>query len=261
MELNIKKAFLSPFSDEKWYIKLIFPAAVAFLGLFFNLAVLQQNNHKAAIIMLIVLLPGIVCGGFFLQFAHNEIHDKLPLLPNLKFKLKEYLAYGVKLLSLFLLYSIVLSFIIGGIFFTFNIIFGIILGLFSVIFHISNTIMAIIACIIFGVIYIPMAIFMFIYLLLITGAFAYNFNFKEALDCKKILRMLPKVKSEMIIYILLEICFFIVLFIMMILLSLSNITLIVTPIAIVIMTVIQFSSMNLKAQIYKIAKFRLEEQV
>ena len=89
MQLDIKKAFLSPFSEEKWYIKLIFPSFMAIFSLISNIL---AQEHKAEVLglALITLLPFLVLYGFFAQFAHNEIHDELPLLPDLKTKVKQY---------------------------------------------------------------------------------------------------------------------------------------------------------------------------
>lgn len=256
MELNIKKAFLSPFSDEKWYIKLIFPSIMAIFSLLAN-AFSHTHMKEVLLLSLIVFIPALVLSGFFLQFAHNEIHDETPLLPNLQSKAKEYFNYGLRIFGISLLYAITLGIVACIVLIVLNIILGIILGLIIIMLHLDRTALSLGSLIIFLITYIPILIFMFAYLIMLSGAFADNFNSSEARDYKRLYRLLTKVKVEMIIYFLLEFCLIISVAIMIIILAIPKFTLVFAPI---ITAIIQLISMNLKAQIYKVAKSRLEEQ-
>lgn len=58
MELDIKKAFLSPFSDKRWYLKLIFPCAAMILILvFFDPRLMRHFPEIVAWVLAIALLP------------------------------------------------------------------------------------------------------------------------------------------------------------------------------------------------------------
>lgn len=247
MELNIKKAFYSPFSDEKWYLKLIFPSIMAIFSLISNIAMHQHNNMAAIVSYLISFLPCLVLGGFFLQFAHNEIHDELPLLPNLKSKILQYFKYGLSIFGLALIYAIAF-FVIA---FVISFISGFVLGVLFGILKFNKILLPILLTIIF----IPILLLVVSFMILLSGKYADNFNFKEALDYKKIWTLLSKTKSEIIIYILLIICLIILFLTFTIISSIIKFTLLLVPILIAIL---QLISMNLKAQIYKIAKSRLE---
>lgn len=252
MELNIKKAFGSPFSDEKWYIKLIFPSIMAIFSLSSNVLVHEHKMAMFFILCLVLLLPGFVLSGFFLQFVHNEIHDETPLLPNLKSQILQYLKYGAKLLGLVLYYMITLGLIMCAIILILNIFIGIVIGICSALLHLQKPVMILLSTITSLIISIPIIIVWFSYFILLTGAFADNFNFKEAKNYKRIFSLLSKVKSEIAIYI---VCLFIAIVIITLLPFLPKITLILAPI---ITAIIQFVLINLKAQVYKIAKGRLE---
>lgn len=257
MELNIKKAFLAPFSDEKWYIKLIFPSIMAIFSLIFNVLI-HVKPKESIILYLIVLIPSLILSGFFLQFAHNEIHDEKPLLPNLKSNIKTYLVNGIKYLGLTLLYALVIGFTLGLVVILLNIIIGIIVGFCAISFHLDKPTFTMLAAIISVITYIPFAIFMFAYFILICGAFSDKFSFKEAKDFKRIFKLLKQAKSEVAVCILLEIGIFITAIIAILILLLPKITLVFAPI---IVAIGQMISVNLKAQVYKIAKSRLEVQV
>lgn len=247
MQLDIKKAFLSPFSEEKWYIKLIFPAFMAIFSLISNIL---AQEHKAEVLglALITLLPFLVLYGFFAQFAHNEIHDELPLLPDLKTKVKQYFKYGLSLLGIILIYTIaffIISFVI-------SLILGFALGFTVAVLKLSKIIIPIVLAILL----IPVLILTIAYMTLVEGSFVDNFNFNEALNFKKIYSLIFKVKSEIFVYIILAFGLTIVLSIITIILAVPKITLILVPIVIAIQ---QLISINLKAQVYKIAKSRLEQ--
>lgn len=246
MELDIKKAFHSPFSEEKWYLKLIFPVIMAAFNLISNVAV---HEHKIAVIILILItiLPNLVLIGFFTQFAHNEIWNEIPLLPSLKSKIKQYFSYGIKNLGLSICYGIAF-FIIG---FVLSFVTGLVLGILCAILGLNKIILPIVSIIIF----VPVLILLVAFMVLVKGAFADNFSFKEAMNYKRLFKLMSKVKSEIAIYLLLTICLTIALVIIVLTLSLLKFTLILAPI---LMAIVGLISINLYAQVYKIAKSRLE---
>lgn len=246
MDLEIKRAFLSPFSEEKWYIKLIFPVIMVAFSLISHLAV-HEHKMAAIILMLITLLPNLVLYGFFAQFAHNEICNEIPLLPSLKSKIKQYFSYGLKGLGFTLCYGIVF-FIIG---FMLSFVVGLVLGILSAMLGLNKIILPIALIIIF----VPILILSVAFMVLVKGVFADNFSFKEALNYKRIFKLMAKVKSEIAIYMLFAICLMILIVISVLILSLFKFTLILAPILVTIGGLI---SVNLYAQVYKIAKSRLE---
>lgn len=245
MELDIKKSFKVPFSQEKWYIKLIFPSIMAIFSLISN-NLMQTNKPAVAILFLITLIPAIILNGFFLQFAHNEINDEYPLLPNLKSRIKEYLKYGAKYYGLIIIYAVILFF--AGLLIGFA--SGFILGFLGL----DKTLLSILTIAIF----LPLLILVCCYLILVYGVFSDKFNFKEAFMYKKIMSLLSKVKAEITVYLLVVFGLLIVLSAMFMVLSIFKITLIIAP---VLVAVQQLIAINLKAQVYKIAKTRLNEQV
>lgn len=246
MELNVKKAFCSPFSDEKWYLKLIFPSIMASFNLIPN-AWLKQHPIEFLVLFLIILIPSFALKGFFIQFAHNEIHDKSPLLPELKSNGKNFLKYGVKLVGVFVIYMLIFLLIA----FLAGLALGFVLGIISAFLHFKAMI-PIIAAIVF----IPLGILAAAFIILVECIFFDNFSFKEALNYKRAWGLLSKAKSEIMIYFLLMIGVFIALALCFLILSFLKFTLILVP---VLLAITQLISVNLKAQIYKTAKLRLEE--
>lgn len=233
MKLDFKKAFNSPFSDEKWYIKMIFPFILAILGIISS-TFYKNDQATNAVINLVTLIPSIILGGFYAQFAHNEIYDKSPLLPDLESGVKDFLKYGFKLLGVMIVYFSI-------------VIIGAILGFTGLnnpnILSILGTILLLIG--------IPIC---FVLAILAEGIFFDTFCFKDTLDYKKVIKLLSKVKMEVGVYFLLCICF-------MILTSICNSIVELLGFAIIFaaafITIVQFIMVNISAQIYKIAKARL----
>lgn len=94
IKLDIKKAFLSPFSDDKWKSKIFILALSIVTGLF-------------------LLFPFLIFIGYALQFMHNEIHDIKPLLPDWSSNFIKYLKYGVGyfvVISMFFIFSFLVIF-------------------------------------------------------------------------------------------------------------------------------------------------------
>lgn len=95
MQLNVKNAFLSPFSDEKWKSKLFILSLllIASIGLLF---------------------PYWIFIGYCLQFMHNEIHNIKPLLPDWRSNFIKYLKHGVcyfMIISMFFIFCFLLIFL------------------------------------------------------------------------------------------------------------------------------------------------------
>jgi len=234
MELDIKKALNSPFSEEKWHIKLILPFIVAILGLITS-AFYKDYPTMSNIVNLISIIPSIILGGFYVQFAHNEIHDKTPLLPDLELGVMDFLKYGFKLLGVVLVYFSIA-------------IIGLLLGLIAIK---TQNLLALVAL----VLLLVGILVGFILSILAEGIFFDTFNFKEALDYKRVFKLLSKVKMEVALYFLVCICFMMFMSICNAIVESLNITIIF---AAVFIAIGQLIVVNLNAQIYKVAKSRLE---
>lgn len=234
MELDMKKAFNSPFSEEKWYSKLIFPFILAILNLMTNVYY-KDSSLTSIVINFAVIILGVALSGFYAQFGHNEIHDKSPLLPDLDSNMKNFFLYGIKLVGIMLIYfSLVL---VGSLF-----------GL-SALAHPSFLAL-------FGLFLMVLGLFVGFPLAVVAeGIFFDNFSFKEALDVKRIIKLLAKVKMEILLYIIACICFMMITSILNSIVSIFGITIIF---AAALSTIIQLALINFNAQIYKIAKSRLE---
>lgn len=235
MALDMKKAFNSPFSEEKWYKKLIFPFMLAIFNLMTNVYY-QDSSLTSIVINFAVIILGIALSGFYAQFGHNEIHDQSPLLPDLESNMKNFFLYGIKLVGIMLIYfSLVL---IGSLF-----------GL-SALAHPS--ILAL-----FGLFLMVLGLFVGFPLAVVAeGVFFDNFSFKESIDVKKVIKLLAKVKMEVLLYIIACICFMMITSGLNSIVSIFSVTIII---AAALSTIIQLALINFNAQIYKIAKSKLED--
>lgn len=250
MELDIKKAFLSPFSDTEWYINLIFPFAISLFSSFANSDFSnfpKEYNHLISTVLLLLL------AGFYAQFQHNEIHNIKPLLPTINSKYIKYLRYGFMssiVTSLYVIANVVLLGVLKGI-----------LSRIFLLFHLSH--IAIIAKIIIAIFFITAAIFSFFVILSLF--IAWMFELCAYADCLKInrnmnlfhlLKMMSSVKSEILVYIL----------ILAIILSpflgyantqfqSINLLIFIAPIILIYAQLVGF---NLAAQMYRVAKGKLK---
>lgn len=234
MDLDIKKAFLSPFSEKRWYMKLIFPFIVIACNLMYH-----SNLHISKTVMLftvpIALFLNIVLIGFFIQFQHNEIDNKEFLLPILNKKVKNYFFWGLSFIGIMLCY---LFFFIGSSF------------CFSGLLYLGETI----KILTYSIIYI--ALFLFIIAILFSeGSYSDDFCFRKAIDFEHIFKLMSQVKLEILFYIFILIPFVALINIFS---EFRNIMIIFSPFVIVIM---QLIIANLNAQVYKIAKKKLENTV
>lgn len=231
MELNIKKAFLSPFSEKQWYIKWIFPIIVSACFLVFN-PNLNFSNTVKLLIIFVCIIPYLILWGFLNQFQHNEIHDETPILPILSGKVKNYFIYGTRLCVITLVY-LIFCFVLF------------LIALFTLELGLIIKILTILS--LFGAV-----IYLWIALIFAQSSYADNFCFRDAMNFKKVFKLMSKVKIEIFIWFLIVALLG---FILKLVLMLPLFILIIYPIVRVLVKLILN---NLSAQLYKIAKFRLE---
>lgn len=252
MQLDIKKAIKSPFNDKKWVSKLIFPSiAICLLTVvicekpYFHKLLTNIPFFLSLTFFVVLFISEFILSGLFLQIRHNFICD-IKQYPDLKGHLGGYFLNGFASLIIYLTYTLaeklleLISNVPTGGF------ISLILGIFLLCAYI---------------------------ILLISGSFSQNiyansFYFSKAFDYKKIFSLISKVKKEIFIYFV----FFS--------LSILCCMLILFPIALlghhwqinivyfmafgyptisfggVILILILY---NLQAQIYNIAKYRLEK--
>lgn len=234
MNLDIKKAFNSPFSEPQWYKKMIFPLALACLGIVSS-PEMHLNKIVIAVVFLLTLIPGFVLSGFFIKYLHNEIYDETPLLPVLKGNVKEYLINGLKFLGISLIYLSV--FVIATL---------ILIALTK-----TQSIISFVAI----ALYIFFAIIMFMIFFFSESAFADNYKFKDALDINRLQSLVVKVPKEIFITILIGFGLTILMSIIAGIAGVLNLKMITSAI---IAVPIQFIMYNLNAQLYKIAKSKLD---
>lgn len=240
MHIDIKKAIKSPFSDDKWYLKMIFPFIMVVLD-----SVGEKHLHipnlYVGIVALITIIPNLILTGLFLQFQHNELHNEKPLLPILTNNITKYLKYGFESLGFILYYF--LLFIMFAILIYIVVQMAIPKG--KEIFEI------ILICIGYSLFYL-------VYMMA-QSTYADEFRLIDACNFNKILKLISKVKMEILIYLLTAILIIMaaasIFYIFTIHFVIVSIVLI--P---VLITLAEFMLVDLQAQVYKIAKFRLEPQ-
>lgn len=235
MELDIKKAYLSPFSEEKWYLKLIFPSIMALISIILSNKNLHIPNLYVLIIILISIIPSFILSGFFIQFEHNEIHDELPLLPILKSNIPTYGKYGVNCIGVAIFYGI--------------------LSLLLLIAFALAIKYAVTAKIFIGIILLIPFILFLIAAGLAQSTYADSFHFTEAINIKRVFIIMSKVKVEILVYLLMSIILTFLTFFITLILVLSVVGIILVPFT---TAILQLIIVNIKAQVYKVAKYRLE---
>ncbi len=234
MQLDIKKAFLSPFSDHEWKSKL---SILTILGVFLVFQCFKNPNLKQFnVIAEILFLPfSFLNIGYCVKFAHNEIHKIKPLLPVWEFDfLLEYFKYGLLFLVISWIY--IICFII------------ICLPMALLLNH-------------FNIIYLCIFILFSMYLFVIIHSlainlYADNFKFKEAFNIRYLFNLIKNVKKELFLSILIVIPIGIPYFILVIVYKIPfNIFNVV--ILSFFGSIIDLIVRNVFAQIYKIAKSKL----
>ena len=115
MNLDIKKAFYSPFSDSKWKSKLFILSLFSIFSVFqYFLTTIQPPTFSMLFFLLILLPipPLFIFAGYCLQFGHNAIHNISPLLANWKSNFFKYFKHGLFSLIVFFIYAIPLIMIL-----------------------------------------------------------------------------------------------------------------------------------------------------
>ncbi len=232
MQLDIKKALQSPFSDEEWFVKLIFPIIVIILNALGSKYLNLPDLYKQ-IIFLVAIIPNLILEGFFLQFMHNEIKNQNTLLPVLKVNVFNYLKYGVKSLSFTIYYMILFILSFGLIYiFTemtllkFNVQVGIIISCISFFF------------------------FLIIYLMA-QSAYAENFKLGDAFDFYKLIRLVAKARNHILFFIVYSAIIILLYLFVFYWLAATIIGILLIPL---LSTSVGLFLFNLQAQVYKIAK-------
>lgn len=240
MQLDIKKAIKSPFSDDKWYLKMIFPFIMVILS-----AVGEKHLHipdlYVGIIVLVTIIPNLILTGLFLQFQHNELHNEKPLLPILKNNITKYLKYGFKSLGFILYYF--LLFILFAILIYIVVQMAIPKG--------KEILEIILICILYFLFYL-------VYMVA-QSAYADKFSLADAFNFNGILNLILKVKMEIFIYLLTSILIIMVAAIIFYIFMIHFVIVSVILIPMLI-TLAEFMLVDLQAQVYKIGKYRLEPQ-
>lgn len=237
MKLDIKKAYLSPFSEKKWYIRLIFPTIMAAMSFICNPNIQIMPRQYCNLFILITLIPGIILSGFFIQFQHNEIRNEQPLLPVLKSNISEYARHGIRSIIFILFYSVIDIFII---------LLALILLKMELIKIIS---------ILISIIAVTAIIFVFIAANIAIAAYADNFNVEDAFNINRICLLIFSAKGEICVFLFMALILSLLSGIICAILGITIIGMFFIPIVIAIL---QLIIINLEAQVYKAAKFNLE---
>lgn len=253
MELNIKHAFLSPFLDEEWYIKLIFPITISIFTSLLDSNFLNFPKIYSSIPSIILFL---LLSGFYTQFQHNEIHNETPLLPTIKSKYTKYLKYGFFVSIISFLYIIANA-----------ILLGVLKGIFSsilLILHFSHMAVAarmavtifVVAAIIFSFFAIAILLIAWVFALC---AYADTLSLNGNIIFSNACQLMSKVKIEILVGILISaILSFPLIGYTNISLKSINVLFFIVPI---IQVYVQLLIFNLAVQVYKIAKNRLKEEI
>lgn len=242
MELSLKKALKSPISDEKWYLKIIFPSIMVILGNVGNEHLhLHIPDLYVIIVFLVSIIPNLILFGFFFQFQHNEINNENPLLPVLKSNIFTYLKYGFKSLAFDLFYLFLIGLVI------ISLMIGIKLALYNGIIKVIGIMLGISS-------FISLIFFYFMWTFA-GSAYADKFCLKDAFNYKWNLKLISKVKSEILVFVIYS-------FIIILLYLLIFYIFLMYIISIVLIPILAAASglmlYNLQAQLYKVAKFRLK---
>ena len=241
MKLDVKKALLSPFSEEKWYLKLIFPIFISACCTLSD-GPFHVSKSLTFLIGLISLIPGIALSGFFIQFEHNEIHDARPLLPVLKSNFEKYLKYGLWVIFISICYLCIA---------------GVLLLIFSPLYGYVSYLTKgnILLLILSSIFYLTPFFLLVLSFGFALSSYADSLDIKDVSDIKRTFRLISKVKLLILGYLLIFAGLTLIYLGINAILSISKYTIILSSISWVIL---QLININLEAQVYKIAKYRLE---
>lgn len=231
-KLDFKHALKSPFSGSKWWLKLL-PYYSTLALIITAVIILEHSPILSGIIFLFSIIPSLFVTGFDMQFAHNEIHGNTPLLPEWKPNLKSFIKYALKYFVILFAY-IVMGLIIG---------IPIILG--------DNPVLTLLSIILYIVVGLPVFILSFI----AFRAFADTFCLKDAFNFSRVWALVKKVKEEIVIALLFWIVLEILVQILEIILKTNFVGIVLIPL---IRMIKSLTIINIGAQVYKIAKYRLQ---
>lgn len=191
---------------------------------------------KLVLIFFAVLyfLMNIILIGFIIQFQHIEIHDKALLLPNLNKKFKHYFLSGLKIIGItlfYFFYVIGLSFCFSGFLH-----FGQVIKFITISLMYLGFVISIVA------------------VLFSECSYADTFSFKKAIDLEYIFKLMAQVKLEVFLYVVLLFLFCIIKYTLY---ESKNTGIFVYPFIITFLLLIMA---NFSAQLYKIAKNRIENK-
>lgn len=253
MELNIKKAFLSPFSDEKWYLKLIFPFFMTFLISLIGGKILPQPYN--GFLSVISIISFLILSGYYIQFQHNEIHSERLLLPNLKSKKIAYIKLGLfgAIISIFYLIIGFLLMIIPQTITPIAMLFIRFSHASSILIH-AITVISVLSVVVTAL----MGALLFISWIFSLCAYADHLKFNENVDFIRSFKMMSRVKVETFIFALIAIPIDILIIFVPQLLEMVKTINGLFIMAIVFIVLMQLIEFNLGAQLYKIAKNKFE---
>lgn len=244
MKLDIKKAFLSPFTGEGWFGKVTLFGILNIICFAFN-EFFKTNYDKYLLLVFIICMPlGVMLSGYSLQYIHNEIYDIYPILPQWKQNIKSYLKKGIEYFGIVLSYCFIFLLLITP--------FGLILDKISGAYS-NFIIMPIVFLIILSVMII---------IQLETCSYSQRFEFKDCYEWQSFYGLISKVKKEIVISLFLFFLISALSGIFGLIMEKTN-SIIFMVLEIIIMPYILAATLlipyNLSAQTYKIAKYRLDE--
>jgi Protein of unknown function (DUF4013) len=243
MNLDIKRAILSPFSDSKWYVKL----AIPFLWHIANS--LYFHFHKILVqdltfLQLALLLPFLlILPGFYLNFVHNEIHNIKPLLPNWKGNWLNFLKNGASFYIIFL-FVLMLALII------------VCLPLLTIfhIFH-PNPYSGSLVYELTSILSFPAILFFAFLCFFLVCIYVDNFKLLDCFNLKHVLRTILSAKNELSIYVILPAVFYLLHYLTSF--YFKNILLYI--LFIIAVFLFNFFFFNLLAQVYKSTKIKSKQ--
>lgn len=214
MKLDIKKALQSPFRDEKWKSKLFILTFLITINLLFNTLNIRVLQFLISCIII----------GYCLQYAHNEIHDINPILPDWFSNFFKYFNYGASSILVCLVYVLLYS-----------------IPIYIVFYLIKSSVIA--------------NVFLaFITLVIIfwgLSIYCDNFKFKKIFNIFNFLKLIYKAKWELFIIIFLFMIFVVILYLIESYFQQKHI---INIVYILITPLYSLATTNLIAQLYKKVK-------
>lgn len=258
MNLDIKKAFKFPFTEDQWLEKLLVGGAIfiiiaivhlIFFVSFGGAVVISMigpatisSGLKIVFSLLFILLfvtTHAIPVGYILQSAHNEIKNQGELLPSWSQSFLKYFKQGI--------YYFLIIYVYLFVFFTISLI-PLIPGFIVFSMYQDNSPLAVLGLVASGLVILPI---LFVFLLLlpfIMLCYAEDFKFQDAFRLDKILKLLSKSFPEYVVCIALSIAVSMLFFLACSILSSVCIGILLVPFLILPTKLI---AINLFAQTYK----------